>query len=273
MAYVTRRGWWKLALGVGLGIGSLVVYDQMTDERPVKKAKKHQKISFQDAKDSNDAEIRQRYLNQLSHLFERPYTDQVVYSQSQKMDDALAFVQHEGGDAGKRLAYTVEVFSLCFGETVKSEADLLSVIVDHEIDGHAKMLHFDSGIPERDFMTEDGDYSYAYKFYGEAHAYLRQMSTPRIKEISTIRHQKTAGLFIKNYALLMATSKSNLKDPSVIDRAAVSLFKPKLLQAYVAGEKTIVKYDGHLHWFADKKEGRVERVHMPEALCEKYGRR
>ena len=233
---------------------------------------KPEKITFQEAREN--PELRQEYLEQFKHLFDKPYVSEVVYEETQPENTKIGarVGGYNLGEMGNREAYKVEVYPFAFkGEPIKTEADFLSTLVDHEIEGHARIFYYGlKEMPESAFRGTNGRYHGAQIDAYEAFACQNQFMSPRIRSCSKEYGFGVLSQFHEYYSNLLSASKNfPFENPAAFEKAQTFFFKTTMLTARINGKEMILNKDGHLHWLVNN-EGK--RVHMPESLCEKYGR-
>lgn len=240
-----------------------------SDETPEKIAKPL--VTFEDVRKNSDPAFRQSYLDQFKHLFDREFISTVDYDTEimKEKPDAYASIDYIVGDEGKQKQYRVRVFPMSFNhKLVKRESDILSIIIDHEIEGHARLMHYGSpDLGENAFATTDGKYHAAYFDVYELRAFDNQMKNASGRGVSQACFNQCLLQYWRHYNNLLNADRSvSMKDPEVIDRAIHNLFAPAMMQWDFKGHRFITKQGNHYHWLMS---GEGNRMHLPEKLCER----
>lgn len=203
------------SIGV-LGLGGLAYL--LSRERP----------SFQDAQ--KDAGVRPSYVaywqKQFQHL---GHIGGITYSTNEApRDHAGMATNFVVGTIGDRIKQPITVFKGAFEyASIKSESDFLSVLVDHEIDGHAKIFY--EGSPEfkeDEFLIEGSQTAYDRNVEEdviELYAYENQWKKRQERNISPEMAQTTLQQLWKNYSDLIHPVRNN----AIANKASLEKFRKR----------------------------------------------
>lgn len=230
-----------------------------------------EEITFEDAK--ADESLRNQYFERHQALFARPYVKEVTYSKvassSHQYAEVLGVLR---GDAGSKKAYNIAVYDSAFSY---GESELLSTVIDHEIDGHASFLHWGyadvNGIDIRPsmFLTKDGQYNLAWDPALELIAYSVQLARGKERGIS----ENFFRFLMKNYCgyyarMCQYDPMENQVDPLGIDRAKDAFFNPFLLTIKI-GQLPFIVRDGERYGCLLPDKQVPTAVPLPYSVCKR----
>lgn len=199
------------------GVGGLV--HLLSDEK---------KISFQEAQ--KNPNLRSPYVaywqRQFQHL---DHISSIAYSTNEAPKDhagmATNFVV---GTIGNRIKQSITVFKVAFEDrSITNENDFLSVLVDHEIDSHARIFY--EGSPEfqeDEFLIEGSKTEYnsnVAQDVFELYAYENQWKKRKERSISSELEKHTLIQFWKRYSDLIHP----IRDTSIANKASLEKFRKR----------------------------------------------
>lgn len=230
------------------------------------------RVTFEDAK--RDPALRQQYFDQNASYFQRPFVRSVHYRASAPphLTHAGAGFEQQIDDIGKRIPSDVQVWPYAFeAKSVTNEKDFLNVIIDHEIDGHARLSY--EGIPHftiDQFRTGTdaagrGTYHDSLGAIVELIVYGYQIVQGRTKEVSRAQFENNFTNYGKYYERLFTTPRTGLKDPAVVDKALALLFQKDFLRTTYENKPLIVQEGDQFLWHV--KNGIY--TPLPKSVCDK----
>ncbi len=231
-------------------------------------------ISFEDAQ--KDPSLRESFVNQLKAEYQRPYITGVAYS-SETPAPVNPEIRPQGigaevvglnpADMGSRKAYEVRVYPGAFSDNVKTERDFLSMIVDHEIEGHAAHFHFGGSITAQEFQLIDSTYHPAVQPMLELVAYSGQLQRAQTRGVSPEYKDNIVQQYCSYYGQLLTSPREEfvLKNPETIRRAETLFFDPTLLSVRF-GTTPLITRDGSRFLYLLPNN---ERLALPDHVVKK----
>jgi len=187
-----------------------------------------ERISFQDTQ--KDSEMRPSYVAYWQKQFQNlDHISSIAYSANEgPKDHAGMATNFVVGTIGNRIRQSITVFKGAFEyASIKSENDFLSVLVDHEIDGHAKIFY--EGSPEfqeDEFLIEGSQTSYnsnVAQDVFELCAYENQWKKRQERNISAEMAQNTLQQLWKHYSDLIHP----IRDNAIANKASLEKFRKR----------------------------------------------
>src|SRR3989344_831260 len=277
-----------ILLGVGATVASTVgVWMQLSPKNSNHVQTTQRRITYQEAR--ADPDLHQRYLAQFDDLTKTyPYIKGIVYAPNLGSGTmATSSLDHPPilgeGEPQNPIGTdnTVYVSPRAFRvSSIQTEDDFLSVLVDHEIEGHARYLNQGfPGFTMSNALNSEGQFSRFNTAEGreistlnpicELFAYQNQLDNPYNRRISAAQRESDVLMYNINFIdlLRIASGGQHYRDHLEIGRLAVRFARSEL----VGMISDLPNYrgptycnDGHVH----VTEG---TIHMPIALKDRFG--
>lgn len=226
--------------------------------------------TFQEAR--ADKSLREEYVNHIAEpLEELEYIKDIIYLGGRGVEGSGMSINFNPMDVGRRKSVSIYVYDNPFGHgSVKNENDFLSLLVDHEIEGHARNIYYGFGWFEMDdLLASPGEYSEQVFFdVYELIAYGNQLEKRHERGISKDTLKHTLGKYYDYYSDLI----NPVRDESIINRKMLGKFRERLfledfldMFALLDGKRYKVILPGGV---MNTKYGPVK---LPENIIKRYG--
>ncbi len=239
----TRRNFLKAGLGAAAaGVLGYTGYNLLQEKDP----------TFEEAK--KDKTKRAAYVKSVVRRFgldKLPYVEgmnysggkPLVYRQISPKTDLVDIIRAEirnayADDIGKRKKYSIDIYNHAFADS-KCEDDFLNIVVDHEIEGHAKSWHYGaSGFLYEDFLSVDGPdiiIPVILKDVNELHAFKVQIEkAAKERSVSNEIKRSSMQMYWYYYSdLVHPTREGRLKDESKLRKFREMFFTKSLADSEV----------------------------------------
>ncbi|HLD41913.1 MAG TPA: hypothetical protein VJB06_02670 [archaeon] len=199
-------------------------------------------VTFEEAQ--RDPSKREQYVKDVVRRFgllELVYLDRVSYCSEPPKEDnneiadstSLMQTEHTIGDIGKKIPHRTTIYPIAFDSAkILTEGDFLSVLIDHETEGHAKPIYFGyEGIDVSHLLADEkNSIEPLYTDVGELYAFRNQIKNASGRRVSPANLRNMDTLYWMYYSDLIHPIRNNdVKNPNELKKLREMFFSRRFL--------------------------------------------